>query len=545
MKTVVMAIKMMENNKAVGTDGIQVEMMKCNAGKAAQMLTGIWKFVGSTRIVPKNWLKGIVVPLYKGKGEQANPKHSRPLTIISHLRKVTEKAVVIELEKEIQTDRSQFGFQAGVQILQAALNILAAIKAKARFITVLDLAKAYDSIVKTRIYQKLKDTIDENIANQLLVFLLKVRAQVAGDITKTDIIMRKGLTQGGTSSPALFKLYISDLPDHIRKKMRDKGKDIAELDPIRLVADDAVISTEEEDGLQIALNACHSWARTNRLLWNSAQSQVLNTQPEAGAKDTVKLGGVNLAWADEVEYLGLRLSKDGFLGKQLAEVEEKGRGAVHMLTNEVWFNMHLEPKFITREFISRVRSVMLYGSELLTTQAREPFLELDEKLTNLFLTKLLKIRQAKLAKKHQHRLQIALGIPTLGMDIDKAIQNRIRTWIEKRTSESKQLADRASDSLRDITKLDMDHPLCTSLNKFTPHTGMLHGYGRYEWLKMETEKRGTQYNPVDRQLKASSTNSLKVRSVSWPMSFNLRLNASTAASVAFSRRGSGSYETLG
>lgn len=337
----IMAIKDMDNNKAVGVDGTHVEMLKSNPRQTAKLLTEIWKTVGETRIIPRNWLRGIVVPLYKGKGESAKPKNYRPLTILSHLRKLTEKAVVLELEKVITTDRSQFGFQAGLQVTQAALSVLAALKTVAKFLSILDLAKAYDSVIKALLLQKLEDKVDTNLVSQLLVFLLTVRAFVAGDITKTEIIMQKGLTQGGTSSLALFKLFMYDLPEQIREEMRDNDKDISELDPIRLVADDIVIPAKDKNSLQVALNASHKWAETNHQKWNPTKSQVLDMEPGTEVKESVHLGGVELKWATEVEYLGLRLSKDGFLGKTPAHVEEKCRAALHMLTNEKWFNLNL------------------------------------------------------------------------------------------------------------------------------------------------------------------------------------------------------------
>lgn len=147
------------------------------------------------------------------------------------------------MEKAVTTDRAQFGFQAELQTLQASLSVLAALKTTARFIAVLDLAKAYNSIVKALLLGKLTDKLDLNLANQLLTFLLTVRAQVAGEITDTEIIMKRGLAQGGTSSPALFKLYINDLPDELRVALREAGKDISDVDPIRLVADDVVCLT--------------------------------------------------------------------------------------------------------------------------------------------------------------------------------------------------------------------------------------------------------------------------------------------------------------
>lgn len=66
---------------------------------------------------------------------------------------------------------------------------------------------------------------------------------------------------------------------------------------------------------------------------------------------------------------------------------------------------------------------MLYGAELLSLEARKPFVEVDEKLTNKFITKLLKIGQTKLARKHQLRVQLALGIPILNMDMNKIIES--------------------------------------------------------------------------------------------------------------------------
>lgn len=92
---VITAINSMANNKSVGIDGLHVEMLKANAGKTAQLLTEIWKTIGNTKFVPDAWLRGIVVSLFKGKGEQAIPKNSRPLTILSDARKVTEKSIVL------------------------------------------------------------------------------------------------------------------------------------------------------------------------------------------------------------------------------------------------------------------------------------------------------------------------------------------------------------------------------------------------------------------------------------------------------------------
>lgn len=108
----------------------------------------MWCAVGRTRFIPEDWLKGIIVPLYKGKGSQKEPVNFRPLCILSHVRKLVEKAVVSDLERNLQADRAQYRFKAGIQVTKAALSVLTAIEKRAEFVIVPDLSKAYGTIHK-------------------------------------------------------------------------------------------------------------------------------------------------------------------------------------------------------------------------------------------------------------------------------------------------------------------------------------------------------------------------------------------------------------
>lgn len=110
-----LAGKLMEPNKAVGLDGIHVEMLKANAEASADLLTMLWQVVGRTKCVPQGWLSGVIVPLYKGKGDQNVPVSSLPIRILSHIRKLVKKAVVLDLDRKFETDRAYYGFQAGIQ----------------------------------------------------------------------------------------------------------------------------------------------------------------------------------------------------------------------------------------------------------------------------------------------------------------------------------------------------------------------------------------------------------------------------------------------
>lgn len=55
----------MDSNKAIGVDGIHVEMLNSNPSGAASLLTKMWQVVSRTRFITKAWLTGVIVPLYK------------------------------------------------------------------------------------------------------------------------------------------------------------------------------------------------------------------------------------------------------------------------------------------------------------------------------------------------------------------------------------------------------------------------------------------------------------------------------------------------
>lgn len=50
--------------------------------------------------------------------------------MLSHVRKILEKAVTAELEERLGTDRMQFGFHRNLNTLQESLDIAAIIEAE-------------------------------------------------------------------------------------------------------------------------------------------------------------------------------------------------------------------------------------------------------------------------------------------------------------------------------------------------------------------------------------------------------------------------------
>lgn len=140
-----------------------------------------------------------------------------------------------------------------------------------------------------------------------------------------------------------------------------------------------------------------------------------------------------------------------------------------MLTNEDWFTLDIDPKYIVNEFNSSVRSQMIYAAELLTYKPRQPFIEEDCRVVNLFITKLFKLRKERpINHKHQLRTQLALRIEKFEMTVDKIVQGRVETWLARRSIQNKDIANRDNQSLLEILELKRDHPLRFALEKLKP-----------------------------------------------------------------------------
>lgn len=81
-------------------------------------------------------------------------------------------------------------------------------------------------------------------------------------------------------------------------------------------------------------------------------------------------------------------------------------------------------------------------------------------MVNQFITKLLKIgRDRPLSLKHQLRVQLALGLPTFEMVVDKLVEERVATWLGRCTSRNETVAERSKNSIKDLLKLSCAHPL--------------------------------------------------------------------------------------
>ena len=111
MDEIVKAVNSMKLGKAVGYDRISAEMLKAGQGVVASQLYRLFNLCWSNGLVPRDWCKAVIVPLYKGKGSQQDCKNYRGISLLSVVGKLYAKVLIERVMKE--TDEKIWDVQAG------------------------------------------------------------------------------------------------------------------------------------------------------------------------------------------------------------------------------------------------------------------------------------------------------------------------------------------------------------------------------------------------------------------------------------------------
>ena len=114
-------------------------------------------------------------------------------------------------------------------------------------------------------------------------------------------------------TPTLFAIFINSLAEEIKKlncgvKIAEENLDIS----ILLFADDIVLTSSTEEGLQAQLNTLSEWTKKHRMSVNMDKTRIVHFRPTGTKSTGVKftLGEDEVEHATQYKYLGITLNEN-------------------------------------------------------------------------------------------------------------------------------------------------------------------------------------------------------------------------------------------
>ena len=305
-------LKSLDPNKGYGPDEIPARILKETATTIAPSLCKLFNRSLGEGYIPSEWKMANVVPVYK-KDEKDHVENYRPISLLCIISKVLERCVLNRVNVRLQDliADCQHGFRSGrscVTNLLETLDYIGAILDRAGQVDCvhLDMSKAFDKVRHDLLMEKLRDAgFGGNLLTWFRAYLYDRRQRVTVlGATSRDLPVTSGVPQGSILGPALFLLYVNNLPDSIHNSK------------VAMFADDTkvykvVISEDDGAALQQDLDNLSSWSVASGLAFNDKKCKLQTiTSKHKSTCTSYEVNGNTIKSCEEVRDLGVSLERD-------------------------------------------------------------------------------------------------------------------------------------------------------------------------------------------------------------------------------------------
>ena len=332
-------LKGLSPRKATGLDDLPARFICDGAEGIAYPISYIINLSLKTGVVPDKMKTAI--PLYK-KNSKLEPGNYRPVSILSTLSKISERAVHIQLEIYLKENNLFYKFQSGFRTSFSTDTCLTYLKdyiwhgmdnGLYTGMVMIDLQKAFDTVNHFLLSDKLQALGLNNVSVSWLDSYLTSRTQKV-DITHTFSKPRMvpcGVPQGSILGPLLFLIYVNDMESAVKCKLLLYADDSA-----LLVSGKDIKVIQETLGKELC--ALSSWLVDNKLFLHLGKTESILFESYKKICNSpsldIKCGDTKISSKKSVRYLGLDLEQT-LSGKLILEnILKKGNSRLKFLKRQ-------------------------------------------------------------------------------------------------------------------------------------------------------------------------------------------------------------------
>jgi hypothetical protein len=374
------AAKKLKNGKAAGIDGILNEFLKNSPPVLLDFLVKYFNLILSTGIIPDDWTTGVVVPLYKKKGDPNNPDNYRGITLLSCMGKLFTRLINSRLSNYLEANHiigeEQAAFREGyattdhIFTLHAAIELLLQ-KNKRIYCAFVDYKKAFDSIDRTALWSKLVNSgIKGRVLDVIQNLYAKAKSCVRNNNSLSDFFSCKvGVRQGENLSPLLFTLFLNDLQGCINDYAQgiEIGAD-SDLEAhlrlfVLLYADDTIILGDSPNDLQNALHGLYAYCDEWQLQVNTSKTKiVIFSRGWIKRLPSFTFGEDSIEVQHDYNYLGATFNYNGSFQKHVSKQASLAKRALFSLLSKIR-KLCLPIDIARHLFDTCITPILTYGCE--------------------------------------------------------------------------------------------------------------------------------------------------------------------------------------
>ena len=373
------AVAKLKGGKAPGVCNISVELLKGGGEAMIRGLHAVLTAVWHSGIVPPDWKRGLVIPIFKGKGSRQDCGNYRGITLLSVPGKVLAHLLLMRVRGHLLEHQrpEQSGFTPGKSTIDRILALRVLVERRREFrqgflAAYVDLKKAFDSVHREALWDLLRFRgIPAAILDLLVGLYAGTESAVkCGGGVSSFFPVNSGVRQGCVLAPSLFNTCM----DWVLGRAMDRSRCGADIGNTRITdldfADDAVIFAESLEVLVSALEALHEDAKPLGLQvsWIKTKVQVFGDLLDEAVR-SVNVCGENIDIFEKFTYLGSDVHNDGRSTHEVLRRIGMAYGVMDSLNSSIWRCRYLCRRTKIRVFKTLVLPVLLYGCETWTLNA--------------------------------------------------------------------------------------------------------------------------------------------------------------------------------